>query len=159
MRTVLAVTIALALGAPISAYAAGTPTDDTITKAAVAYQQLGIVRVVEHFDNGAAATVDVMPGQYRVATWGGADPALAVKLATQPIPDPSAGYSVKSVGTKVLDGVKVNGYAISNADNSYVSTVWLNNNNLPMMADVQTQGRKVNVQFGNYNNSSLVAHP
>jgi hypothetical protein len=163
MRTVLALTIALALGAPISAGAAGTSPADELSKTAVAYQQLGIVRVIERFDNGAVATVDVMPGQYRIASLGGQDPALIVKLATQPIPDltgtPAPGYSIKPLGTKLLDTVKVNGYTIASSDGSYVETVWVNADNLPLMADVQTQGHKINLTFGDYNNSSLVARP
>ena len=160
MRTVLAVTIALALLAPSVAGAAGVSSTDPLGKAVVAYQQLGVVRVIEHFDDGGYATVDVMPNQYRVATSSGnEDPALVVQLATHPIPDvtsATSSYSVKPLGTKVLENVKVNGYTISNADNSYVVTVWLNPNNLPMIADVQTQGRKVNLMFGNYNNQLLL---
>ncbi len=160
MRTVLAVTIALALAAPIAAGAAGTSTTDTLSKTVAAYQKLGIVRVIERFDDGSIATVDVMPGQYRVATSGGQDPALVIKLATQPIPDltttSGTAYSVKPQGTKIWDGVKVNGYTISSNDGSYVITVWVNPNNLPMIADVQTQGHKINLQFGDYNNQLLI---
>jgi hypothetical protein len=163
MRTVLAVTIALSLLAPMAAQAAGTSPADALTKTAVAYQQLGIVRVIERFDNGAVATVDVMPGQYRIASLGGQDPALIVKLATQPVPNltatPATGYSVKSLGTKILDMVKVNGYTIASSDGSYVETVWVNANDLPIVADVQTQGHKINVTFGDYNNSTLVSKP
>jgi hypothetical protein len=159
MRTVLAVTIALALFASVAARAADAPAD-ALTKAAVAYHQLGVVRVIEHFDDGNFATVDVMQNQYRVATSGGEDPALVVQLATRPIPDlttsSSTAYSVKSLGQKMLEGVKVNGYTIAASDGSYVISVWVNPNNLPMIADVQTQGRKINLQFGDYNNQLLI---
>jgi hypothetical protein len=159
MRTVLAVTIALALLAPVAALAAGTSPTDALSKTAVAYHQLGVVRVIEHFDDGNFATVDVMQNQYRVATSGGEDPALIVQLATRPIPDlttsSATAYSVKSLGQKVLEGVKVNGYTIASSDKSYVITVWVNPNNLPMIADVQTQGHKINLQFGDYNDQLL----
>jgi hypothetical protein len=160
MRTVLAVTIAITLLAPVAAPAAGTAPTDSLSKAVVAYQQLGVVRVIEHFDDGNFATVDVMQNQYRVATSGGEDPALVVQLATHPIPDltktSGAAYSVKSLGQKVLEGVKVSGYTIAASDGSYVTTVWVNQNNLPMQAQVQTQGHKVSLDFGDYNNQMLL---
>jgi hypothetical protein len=159
MRTVLAVTIALALVAPNAAAAAGNTPTDALSKAVATYQKLGVVRVVERFDDGHVATVDVMPGQYRIATSAGEDPVLVVKLATQPIPDLSSNagaYSVKPLGIKLLDNVKVNGYTISSNDGSYIVTVWVNPNNLPMIADVQTQGRKINLLFGDYNDQLLV---
>jgi hypothetical protein len=159
MRTVLAVTIALALCAPSAAWAGTNPTTD-LDQMVSAYQQVQVVRVVERFENGAVATVEVMPsGQYRVASTGGEDPALIVQLATEPIPNIDAGapsYSTKSNGTKTLDGVKVNGYTVARADGSYTATVWVNDRHLPVQADVQTQGHKVNLQFGDYNDSMLI---
>lgn len=160
MRTVLAVTIALALLGPVAAKAAGTSPSDALGKVTVAYHQLGVVRVIEHFDDGNFATVDVFPNQYRVATSGGEDPALVVQLATKPIPDltatSSTAYSVQSLGQKVLEGVKVSGYTIASSDKSYVITVWVNANNLPMEAEAQTQGHKIALQFGDYNNQLLI---
>ncbi len=160
MRTVLAVTIALALLAPAAASAARTNANVDLSQMVSAYQQVQVVRVVERFDNGAVATVDVMPsGQFRIASTGGQDPALIVKLATQPIPDVSTAvgtYSVKALGTKTLDSVKVSGYSVAAADGSYTATVWTNANHLPVSADVQTQGHKINLTFGDYNDSMLV---
>lgn len=156
MRTVSAVTIALALCAPLAAGAA--PTD--LSQMVSAYRGIQVVRVIERFENGAVATVDVMPaGQYRIASTGGQDPSLIIKLATQPVPDvnaPGASYNVKSLGSKTLDGVKANGYTIAAGDGSYLETIWFNPQNLPLSADVQTLGHKVNLQFGDYNNSLLI---
>lgn len=160
MRTVLAVTIALALLAPAAASAARTNASADLGQMVSAYQQVQVVRVVERFDNGGVATVDVMPsGQYRIASTGGQDPALIVKLATQPIPDVNATsgtYTVKSLGTKTIDSVKASGYSVATADGSYTATVWTNPNHLPISADVQTQGHKINLTFGDYNNSMLI---
>ena len=160
MRTVLAVTIALALLAPAAASAARTNASADLGQMVSAYQQVQVVRVVERFDNGGVATVDVMPsGQYRIASTGGQDPALIVKLATQPIPDVNAAsgtYTVKSLGTKTIDSVKASGYSVATADGSYAATVWTNPNHLPISADVQTQGHKINLTFGDYNNSMLI---
>lgn len=161
MRTVLAVTIALALCASSAASARTNPSID-LSQMVSAYQQVQVVRVIERFENGAVATVEVMPsGQYRIASTGGQDPVLIVKLATQPIPDLTSGsaataYTAKSLGTKSIDAVKVNGYSIANADGSYKATVWVNERHLPVSADVQTQGHRVNVTFGDYNNSMLI---
>lgn len=160
MRTVLAVTIVLALFAPSAAWAARTNAAADIAQMVSTYQQVQVVRVVEKFESGAVATVDVMPsGQYRIASTGGEDPSLIVKLATQPFPDVSASgasYAVKSLGTKTLDGVKASGYTITGADGSYTATVWLNEKRLPISAKVQMQGHKVDLLFGDYNNSMLI---
>lgn len=160
MRTVLAVTIALALSAPAVASAAHiNPTAD-LNQMVSAYQQIQVVRVVETFENGSVATVDVLPsGQYRIASSGGQKPALIVKLATQPVPDMTVGttsYTTKSLGTKTMDSVKVNGYAIASADGSFSETIWLNSKHLPVTADVHTQGHSVSLQFGDYDNSVLI---
>lgn len=162
MRTVLAVTIALALCAPSAASAARTNPSLDLAQMVSAYQQVQVVRVIERFENGAVATVEVMPsGQYRIASTGGQDPALIVKLATQPIPDltsgsPASSYTAKSLGTKTMDSVKVHGYSVASNDGSYQATVWVNDQHLPVSADVQTQGHNVNVTFGDYNNSVLI---
>ncbi len=157
MRTVLALTIALALLAPAAAPAAQNSSTD-LSQMVSAYQRVQVVRVIERFENGAVATVEVMPsGQYRIASTGGQDPALIVKLATQPVPDTTAlGTNVKSLGTKTLDGVKSSGYTIATADGSYTATVWVNDHHLPVSEDVQTQGHRVSLQFGDYNNSTLI---
>lgn len=160
MRTVLAVTIALALFAPTAALAAKTDAATDLNQMVSAYQQVQVVRVVERFDSGAVATVDVMPsGQYRVASTGGQDPALIVQLATQPVPKMTgneASYTVKSLGTKTLDGVKATGYNVASADATFTESIWFNDKHLPLSADVQTQGHKINLQFGDYNDSMLI---
>ena len=160
MRTALAVTIVLALCAPSAASAARTNASADLNQMVSTYRQVAVVRVVERFDNGGVATVDVMPsGQYRIASTGGEDPALIVKLATQPIPDvaaQSAAYAVKSLGSKTVDGTRLSGYSVATADGTYTANVWVNQNHLPVSADVQTQGKKINLTFGDYNNSMLI---
>ena len=159
MRTVLAVTIALALCAPSAAMAARTNPSLDLGQMVSAYQRVQAVRVIERFENGGVATVDVLPtGQYRIASTGGEDPALIIKLATQPIPLPAGGvtYTTKSLGVKTIDAVKLNGYSVAAGDNSYSATVWVNEKHLPVSADVQTQGHKVNLTFGDYNDSMLI---
>lgn len=160
MRRVLAVTIALALFAPAAAGAARTDASTDISQMVSAYQRVHVVRVIERFDNGAVATVDVMPaGQYRVASTGGQDPVLIVKLATQPVPNIAPGdtsYYLQSLGTKTFDGVKANGYTITKKAGGYVVSVWFNEKHLPVMADVDTEGHKVNLLFGDYDNSMLI---
>lgn len=160
MRTVLAVTIVLALCAPSAASAARTNASADLNQMVSTYRTVTVVRVVERFDNGAVATVDVMPsGQYRVASTGGEDPALIVKLATRPIPDAassSPSYAVKSLGSKTVEGVRLSGYNIASADGTYTASVWVNQNHLPVSADVQTEGKKINLTFGDYNNGMLI---
>jgi hypothetical protein len=158
MRTVLAVTIALALCAPSAAVAARTNPSLELGQMVSAYQKVQAVRVVERFDNGGVATVDVLPtGQYRIASTGGEDPSLIVKLATDPVPlIDNTTYTTKSLGLKTIDAVKLNGYTIASSDGTYNATVWVNERHLPVSADVQTQGHKVNLTFGDYNDSMLI---
>jgi hypothetical protein len=161
MRTVLTLTIALALGAPLAVTAAQTGAPAALTQIVGAFQQIESARVVEQFENGALATVDVIPsGQYRVATAAGEDPALVMRIATQPIGDALNGtYNVTPAGTKTIDGAKATGYKIVASDGSYTETVWANTKHLPIQAHVETQGHRVDVLWGDYNDSALVARP
>jgi len=160
MRTVLAVTIALALCGPGAALAARVNAATDLSQMVSAYERVQAVRVIERFENGAVATVDVLPsGQYRIASTGGQDPVLIVKLATQPIPDVSvmpSSYTVKELGTKTIAGVKETGYTIAALDGSYTATVWTNPDYLPVDAEIRTQGHDVSLEFGNYNDSELI---
>jgi hypothetical protein len=160
MRTVLAVTIALALCAPVAARAAQTDPNADLNQMVSTYHQVRVVRVIERFPNGTAATVDMIPySQYRIAAAPGQDPALIMQLAAHPVPDlTSTGstYTTKSLGVKSIDGVKVNGYSIANADGSYKEDVWVNESHLPMYADVTTQGQSISLQFGDYDNTTLI---
>lgn len=162
MRRVLAVTIALALGGPVAALAADNTVQTGLNQMVAAYNLVKTVRVVEHFENGATATVDVMPnGQYRVAESGGQDPALIVKVATQPVDGAasSGNYTVSSAGTKTIDGAKADGYKVVSPDGTYTSTVWVNAYHLPIASHVETQGHRIDVVYGDYNSSSMVATP
>jgi hypothetical protein len=160
MRTVLAVTIALALCGPQVALAADTPVG--LTQMVAAYQQIQAVRVIEKFENGATATVDILPGsQWRVAESGGQDPALIVKVATQPI-DGAAftnNYAITSLGKKTIDGARTEGFKVVAPDGTYTSQVWVNEYHLPVTAHVDTQGHHIDVTYGDYNASMLVASP
>lgn len=161
MRTV-AVTLALALAAPVAAAAATNAAAD-INQMVASYQGIQTVRVVERFENGAVATVDVMPaGQYRIAESGGQDPALILKVATQPAAGAAStgSYAVKSAGHKTIEGIAVNGYDIAAPDGTYKETVWVSDKqHLPISAHVETQGHRIDVTYGDYNDSALVARP
>jgi hypothetical protein len=162
MRVLFAAGLALALGAAIPANAATNPASYTALQNMVsAFNALQTVRVVEHFENGATATVDVMPsGQFRVAESGGEDPSLVVKIATQPVDGAiSTGtYQIDNIGKKTLDGVPTVGYRISSPDGTYVETMYIDpQRNLPVSATVQTQGHNIAVQYGNYNASPMIA--
>ena len=161
MRTV-AVTLALALGAPLAASAATNAAAD-LNQMVSAYSGVQAVRVIEKFENGSVATVDVMPaGQYRIAEAGGQDPALVLKVATQPAAGAgtAGNYAVKSVGHKTIEGIAANGYQVAAPDGTYTETVWVSDKqHLPVSAHVETQGHKIDVTFGDYNDSALIATP
>jgi outer membrane lipoprotein-sorting protein len=161
MRKVSILALALALGAPMAAAAATTPAD--LQNLVAAYEGVQSVRVVERFENGAVATVDVLPaGQYRIAENGGQDPALILHIATQPIDGArwDGTYAVKSLGRKTIEGVSASGYRISSPQGDFNETVWMNRaNNLPISSHVETQGHQIDVTYGNYNNTSLIATP
>jgi outer membrane lipoprotein-sorting protein len=160
MRTVLAVTIALALCGPQVALAADTPPG--LSQMVAAYQEIQSVRVVEKFENGATATVDILPGsQWRVAESGGQDPALIVKVATQPIDGAAftSNYNITSLGKKTIDGARTDGFKVVAPDGTYTAMVWVNEFHLPMIAHVDTQGHHIDVTYGDYNSAALIATP
>jgi len=161
MRTVLAVTIALALVGPSGALAAGTNSTTDLTQLVSAYQRIQSVRVIEKFENGSVATVDVIPsGQFRIASTGGQDPSLIVKLATQPVDGAALGtYKIYDAGNKTIDGAKTTGYRLMSPDGAYDGTFWVNEYHLPVSAHVITQGHSVDVTWGDYNDQALIAKP
>jgi hypothetical protein len=160
MRTVLAVTIALALCGPQAAFAATAP--EGLNQMVAAYQEIQAVRVIERFENGATATVDILPGsQWRVAESGGQDPALIVKVATQPIDGAAftSNYAITSLGKKTIDGARADGYKVVAPDGTYTAMVWVNEYHLPISAHMDTQGHHIDVTYGDYNASQLIASP
>jgi outer membrane lipoprotein-sorting protein len=163
MRIVLAAALALVIGAPLTAQAAGSAAANDINNMVAAYQGIQAVRVVERFENGAVATVDVLPaGQFRVAESGGQDPALVVKVATQPADGAEAtgSYSIKQIGSKTIDGIRANGYQVAAPDGTYNETIWVSDKqHLPLQAHVETQGHTIDVSYGDYNDTALVARP
>ena len=163
MRTALGVTLALALCGPIAAHAADTSASNDVRGLVGAYQHVKSVQVIERFENGVVATVDVMPsGQYRVATTGGEqDPALILKIATQPADgaDYKANYSMMRAGSKTIDGARTNGVRVIAPDGTYDATFWLNDYHLPVSGHVIAQGHSVDLTYGNYNRSALVSKP
>jgi len=162
MRTVLIVTIALALCGPLAARSAGSGATTDITQLVGAYEHVQSVRVIEKFENGGVATVDVLPsGQFRIAEKGGQDPALIMKIATQPVGGAvSEGtYNVMPVGKKTIDGARTAGYRVVAPDGTYDATVWVNEYHLPVSAHVVTQGHSVDVTYGDYNDQAMVARP
>lgn len=164
MRRVLSATAALCAGLAL-AVPAGAATDpaaqSAIQNMVSAYSGVQNLRVVEHFEHGAVATVDIMPGgQYRVAETGGQDPALILHVATQPADgaETPGTYDVNSIGKRSVDGVPSNGYKIASPDGTYTETLWIDAaRDLPVIANVQTQGHNISVDFGNYNASPSIA--
>ena len=161
MRALVAASLTLALAGALPAYAAPSPAFSAVSNMVSAFEGLQTVRVVEHFENGAMATVDVMPqGQYRIASSGGEDAALIVKIATQPVDGAiSTGtYDITPAGKKTIDGVPTIGYKIASPDGTWAETIWVDGNrNLPVTARVQTQGHTIDVNYGNYNAAPMLA--
>ena len=162
MRTVAALTIALGLSAPIAAAAATAPSAD-LQKMVAVYAGVQSVRVIEKFETGAIATIDVLPnGQYRIADAGGQDPALVLHIATAPCDGArwDGTYTVRGLGRKSIEGVPANGYSIAADDKTFTETVWINQaTRLPISSHVEAQGHQIDVTYGNYNNTTLVATP
>lgn len=160
MRTVLAVTIALAFCGPSVAFADTAPVG--LNQMVAAYQEIQAVRVIEKFENGATATVDILPGsKWSIAESGGQDPSLIVKVATQPIDGAAftSNYAITSLGKKTIDGARTDGYKIAAPDGTYTAMVWVNEYHLPVIAHVDTQGHHIDVTYGDYNSSQLIASP
>jgi hypothetical protein len=165
MRKTCTLVLALALGASAAALAApAQPGNPDLQNMVAMYQGQSVVRVVERFDDGGVATVDLLPGyNYRVAETGTKeDPGLVLHIATQPIDGARwpGTYEVKSLGHKTIEGTPVNGYQITAPDNSYAETVWvIQGRNLPLQAHIVTDGHTIDVQYGNYGDQNLVATP
>ncbi len=161
MRTFFALALALGLGAPVAAYAADTGVMSDLSQLVGAYQHVHSVRVIETFENGSAATVDILPdGQFRIAETGGQDAGLVMKIATQPVGGAlTSSYAVTPAGKKTIEGVKATGYKLVAPDGTYSETVWVNDHHLPISAHVDTPGESVDVIYGDYNDTALVAHP
>ena len=152
--------LAIAIAWPVAVQAANNPAFSAVQNMVSAYSNVQTVRVVEHFENGAVATVDIMPsGQFRVASTGNQDPALIVKIATQPADGAASTgtYTINSLGNKTVDGVHTSGYKIASPDGTYTAWVWVDARNLPIAARVQTQGHTIDVEFGDYNSLPSVA--
>ena len=161
MRALLAASLALTLASPLAAFASPSPSFTAVQNMVSAYNGLQTVRVVEHFENGAVATVDVMPGgQYRVAESGGEDPSLIVKIAASPVDGAvSTGtYDITPAGKKTIDGVPAVGYKIASPDGTFNGLLWVDpGRNLPVSSRVQTQGHTIDVQYGDYNAAPMIA--
>jgi hypothetical protein len=161
MRTVVAVAIAFALCGSLAGHAQANPSSD-LSQLVGAFEHIQSVRVIEKFENGAVATVDVIPsGQFRIATTGGQDASLIMKIATQPVDGAvsTGAYNVTIAGKKTIDGARTTGYRIIAPDGTYDATVWVNEYHLPVTAHVITQGHSIDVIYGDYNNSARIARP
>ncbi|MFN2450033.1 MAG: hypothetical protein ABR508_09670 [Candidatus Baltobacteraceae bacterium] len=161
MRTVITLTLALALAAPIAAAASGAGSD--LQNMVANYGNVQSVRVIERFENGALATVDVLPGgQYRIAESGGQDAALILHIATAPVDGArwDGTDAVKPLGRKTIEGISALGYSVKSADGEFTETLWVNRaTQLPISSHVATQGHQIDVTYGNYNNTTLIAKP
>lgn len=160
MRTVYGLTIVLLTLAPVAAQTSDPYA--SLRQMVGRYQRVQGVQIIEHFQNGQVATVNYLPpNTYNVANPGGMDRELVLKIATQPAGDVlsarDGNYIVTPLGTKNLEGVKVTGYRIAERTGSYVETLWVNSKNLPVSARVHVNGQRVDVLFGNYNTSPLMA--
>jgi len=163
MRGLVAMCLSLALAGAVPALAEPSPAFSAVSSMVSAFSGVQTVRVVEHFENGAVATVDVMPqGQYRVAESGGEDAALIVKIATQPVDGAvtTGTYEITQAGKKTIDGLPTIGYKVASADGTWQEQIWVDaHRNLPVTARVQTQGHTIDVEYGNYNATPMVARP
>lgn len=160
MRTVIISAIALAVVSPLTAFAASGDAYSAYRDMLGAFQHVTAVRIVEKFENGAVATVDFTPpNSYQVANAAGEPKALVVQIATQPdaVSQNDGNYHVAFLGSKKASGDLLFGYRLTEPDGAYDETVWVNQKHLPVVATVHVDGQTVNVAYGDYDASPVIA--
>lgn len=188
MRTIVFSTgiLALALSATGTA-AAHNPYAD-IDRMRVAFAHVQSVTAYEQFSKGGHATiVYTAPDRYRITTpdqqiiltsdaeylqkqggtWsravnGAEDRAMMVatwQLAGPPGSDLHKLYRITPYEPRTYDGVFARGYHLVDLDGAHDEYVWIGPNDLPMAARIGSADRAVEIRYGNYNGSALIATP
>jgi|GEM_PF-1275748 len=188
MRTVLALTVALASLGPLVVRAQGDPYAD-LNAARSAFARVQSARAVQTFSNGEVATVSYQaPDRYRIVlptsqvifagnveygkksgmSWVKMPNAPRYKLivenlwqfAGDPAIDVRQLDKVTPLGTRTVGGVTLRGYRLQSIPDGRLKTVWIGPENLPVDVQIDLGGdRTVSVHYMDYNAPLYIGTP
>jgi len=186
MQTFSVLLAALALTGQ-SAPAAADPYAD-VNAMRVAFTHVRSVVAVERFDTGETATVKyAAPNRFHItmprseivlagdveysrragAIWqrsfeGAEHQVLLVaawQLAGPPELDIHKIFTITSLGTKSVAGAPLRGYRLHDTSGAYDETLWINADNLPVVARIASSEQTISIHYTNYNAQVLIAMP
>ncbi len=186
MQTFSVLLAALALTGQ-SAPAAADPYAD-VNAMRVAFTHVRSVVAVERFDTGETATVKyAAPNRFHItmprseivlagdveysrragAIWqrsfeGAEHQVLLVaawQLAGPPELDIHKLFTITSLGTKSVAGAPLRGYRLRDTSGAYDETLWINADNLPVVARIASSEQTISIHYTNYNAQVLIAMP
>jgi hypothetical protein len=186
MQTFAVLLAALALTGQNAAAAADPYAD--VNAMRVAFTHVRSVVAVERFNTGETATVRyAAPNRFHItmprseivlagdveysrragATWqrssqGAEHQALlmaAWQLAGPPELDLHRLFTITSLGTKSVAGSPLRGYQLHDASGAYDESLWVNADNLPVVARIASPEQTISIHYTNYNAQVLIAMP
>ena len=83
----------------------------------------------------------------------------AWQLAGPPDLDIHKLFMITSLGTKTVAGGVVRGYQLYDTAGAYGETIWINADNLPVAARIESSEQTISIHYANYNTSAMVAMP
>ncbi len=83
----------------------------------------------------------------------------AWQLAGPPDLDIHQLFVITSLGTKTVAGGVIRGYQLYDTAGAYGETIWINADNLPVAARIESSEQTISIRYANYNASAMVAMP
>jgi hypothetical protein len=93
----------------------------------------------------------------------GAEHQVLLMAAWQPAGPPDLDihklFMITPLGTKTVAGSVVRGYELYDTAGAYGETIWIDADNLPVAARIQSSEQTISIRYANYNTSAMVAMP
>lgn len=83
----------------------------------------------------------------------------AWQLAGPPELDIHKLFTITSLGTKSVAGGPLRGYRLHDSSGAYDETLWINADNLPVVARIESSEQTISIHYTNYNAQALIAMP
>lgn len=68
-------------------------------------------------------------------------------------------FIITSLGTKSVAGVPVRGYRLYDTAGAYGETIWINADDLPVAARIESPEQTISIHYTSYNGSTVIARP
>jgi hypothetical protein len=68
-------------------------------------------------------------------------------------------FIISSLGTKSVAGVPVRGYQLYDTAGAYGETIWINADDLPVAARIESPEQTISIHYTSYNGSTMIARP